>query len=92
MRPGGSLNSQNLLFTYISIFCVFSDRLLESLPLRPRDGARVIDPSLGHTFKITPETDETIYIKREGKGIEKQHRYKCKGWEHTFSVKLKQNL
>ncbi len=55
------------------------DRVLESLPLRPRDGARVIDPALGHTHKITPEFDEVVFVRREGKGIEKQHRYKCKG-------------
>ncbi len=53
--------------------------MLESLPLRSRDGARVIDPLLGHTHKITPEFDEVVHIRREGKGIEKQHRYKCKG-------------
>ena len=57
---------------------MLSDRVLESLPLRPCDGARVIDPSLGHTFKITPEFDEVLHIRREGKGIERQNRYKCK--------------
>lgn len=55
------------------------DRLLESLPLRPCDGSRVIDASK-HTHKITPEFDEIIYLKRPGKGIEKQFRYKCKGY------------
>jgi hypothetical protein len=37
-----------------------------------------LDPSK-HTHKITPEYDEIVYIRREGKGVEKQHRYKCKG-------------
>merc|ERR1712080_123221 len=39
------------------------DRLLEKLPLRERDGARVLDSSK-HTYKITPEFDEIIYIRR----------------------------
>ena len=56
----------------------FSDRVLETLPLRPRDGARVLDPGLGHTHKITPELDEVVHLRRPGKGIERQHRYKCK--------------
>merc|ERR1712210_141763 len=54
------------------------DRSLESLPLRPCDGSRVLDPTK-HTHKITPEYDEVVFIRRVGKGIEKQHRYKCKG-------------
>ena len=54
------------------------DRSLESLPLRPCDGSRVLDPSK-HTHKITPEYDEVVFIRRPEKGIEKQHRYKCKG-------------
>ena len=41
-----------------------SDRLLEKLPLRERDGARVLDSSK-HTHKITPEFDEIIYIRRD---------------------------
>ena len=60
------------------VSCSHTDRLLESLPLRPCDGARVIDSSK-HTHKVTPELDEIIYLRREGKGIEKQFRYKCKG-------------
>ena len=39
------------------------DRLLEKLPLREKDGARVLDSSK-HTHKITPEFDEVIYIRR----------------------------
>ena len=54
------------------------DRLLESLPLRPADGARVLDTNI-HTHKIFASVDEVIHIKREGKGIERQHRMKCKG-------------
>lgn len=40
------------------------DRLLETLPIRERDGARVID-SRKHTHKMTPEFDEIIYIRRQ---------------------------
>jgi len=53
------------------------DRVIEKLPLRERDGARVIDGSK-HTHKITPIFDEVVYINRLNKGIEKQFRYKCK--------------
>nr|ACO11634.1 UPF0428 protein CXorf56 homolog [Caligus rogercresseyi] len=53
------------------------DRAIEKLPLRSKDGARVLDSSK-HTFKITPEFDEVVHIRRR-EGIERQHRYKCKG-------------
>ncbi|CAF4924558.1 STING ER exit protein [Pieris napi] len=52
------------------------DCSLDRLPLRPTDGARVIDGSK-HAHKITSDPDETIYLKRE-KGIERQYRLKCK--------------
>lgn len=52
------------------------DCALEKLPLRKRDGARVIDGSK-HANKITYDQDETVYLKRQ-EGIEKQHRLKCK--------------
>ena len=45
------------------MFLNIVDRLLEKLPLRERDGARVLDSSK-HTHKITPEFDEIIYIRR----------------------------
>ena len=48
---------------WASFFFKISDRLLEKLPLRERDGARVIDSSK-HTHKITPEFDEIIYVRR----------------------------
>ncbi|XP_037084629.1 UPF0428 protein CXorf56 homolog [Pollicipes pollicipes] len=51
------------------------DRPLEKLPLRARDGARVIDGSK-HAHKLTCVDDEVVHLRREG-GIEKQHRKKC---------------
>ena len=49
---------------YLTTILCNSDRLLEKLPLRERDGARVLDSSK-HTHKITPEFDEIIYIRRD---------------------------
>lgn len=49
---------------------------MEKLPLRKRDGARVLDGT-NHAHKITCDTDETVFLKRPD-GIEKQHRLKCK--------------
>jgi len=52
-----------------------SDRLLEKLPLRGRDGARVIDGTK-HTHKIPGLLfDETVHIRRVEDAIERQHRY-----------------
>eukprot|EP00088_Acartia_fossae_P035798 TRINITY_DN3691_c1_g1_i1.p1 TRINITY_DN3691_c1_g1~~TRINITY_DN3691_c1_g1_i1.p1 ORF type:complete len:226 (-),score=48.21 TRINITY_DN3691_c1_g1_i1:267-944(-) len=56
---------------------VILDRKLDALPLRPGDGARVIDGKK-HAHKIKLEYDETVYIKKS-RGIEKQFRYKCQG-------------
>jgi len=56
---------------------VILDRRVDALPLRPGDGARVID-GRKHAHKIKLEFDEIVYIKKQ-KGIEKQHRYKCQG-------------
>ena len=58
-----------MLFFYL-------DCALEKLPLRKRDGAHIIDGSK-HAHKMTFEQDEITYLKRP-KGIEKQHRKKCK--------------
>lgn len=67
----------NLYYCLCGQMAVILDRTLDKLPLRERDGARVIDGSK-HTHKITPIFDEIVYIRRPGKGIEKQFRYKCK--------------
>lgn len=50
------------------------DSDIEKLPLRKKDGARVIDAT-HHAHKITCEPDETIYVRRDC-GIEKQFRFK----------------
>ncbi|RUS89475.1 hypothetical protein EGW08_002772 [Elysia chlorotica] len=52
------------------------DCALEKLPLRSRDGARVIDGQK-HAHKLTCDPDEIVYIKRQ-EGLEKQYRQKCK--------------
>uniref|UniRef100_A0A1B6EXQ1 STING ER exit protein n=1 Tax=Cuerna arida TaxID=1464854 RepID=A0A1B6EXQ1_9HEMI len=52
------------------------DCALEKLPLRKRDGARVIDGSK-HAHKMTYDTDEQVFIKRQ-EGIENQFRMRCK--------------
>ena len=62
------------LIIKMNVICL--DCPLENLPLRRRDGARVIDGSK-HAHKITSEPDETVFLKRTD-GIEKQHRQKCK--------------
>ena len=67
----------HLYYCLCGQMAVILDRLMEKLPLRPQDGARVIDGSK-HTHKITPIFDEIVYINRPSKGIEKQFRYKCK--------------
>ncbi|XP_073975488.1 STING ER exit protein [Rhodnius prolixus] len=49
---------------------------IEKLPLRRRDGARVLDGSK-HAHKLICDPDETVHIRRP-EGIEKQYRMKCK--------------
>lgn len=49
---------------------------MEKLPLRKRDGARVLDGSK-HAHRMTYDVDETIHLKRP-EGIERQYRQKCK--------------
>lgn len=60
----------------------FTDCAVEKLPLRKRDGSRVIDGSK-HAHKITCDQDEIVHIKRP-EGIEKQHRMKCKKYATDF--------
>ncbi|XP_031633884.1 UPF0428 protein CG16865 [Contarinia nasturtii] len=72
-------NEENPLHIYYCLcgqMTLILDSDIEKLPLRKRDGARVID-STYHAHKITCEPDETIYVRRDV-GIEKQYRFKCK--------------
>lgn len=80
----GSTTVFYLVLRYYSysfvIFSLISDCALEKLPLRKRDGARVIDGSK-HANKMTYDQDEIVHLKRQ-EGIEKQHRLKCKKFVH----------
>lgn len=70
-------SSKNSNYTYNNECShIFADCAIEKLPLRKRDGARVIDGTK-HAHKMTCEQDEIVYLKRS-EGIEKQHRQKCK--------------
>ena len=57
--------------THYDSYFLFS-RQLERLPLRKKDGARVIDGAK-HAHKEKLDFDEVVYIKR-AEGIEKQYR------------------
>lgn len=69
-----------LILNSVYIRSKLIDTLLEKLPLRSKDNARVIDPSK-HAHKITSQDDEIVYIKREDengeKKVERQFRRKC---------------
>ena len=65
----------NLYIPWITHLQPLLDSLLEKLPLRPVDNARVIDPKK-NVQKITTKGEEVVYIRRD-KGIEKQFRKKC---------------
>lgn len=73
-----------LVAIYLRLYWLrlFTDCAIEKLPLRKRDGARVIDGSK-HAHKMTSERDEIVFIKRP-EGIEKQYRQKCKKYEFTY--------
>lgn len=62
---------------------ITADCCIDKLPLRRTDGARVIDGT-NHAHKITCDTGETLYIRRD-KGIEKQFRYKVNFWIYQTS-------
>nr|CAG4644417.1 EOG090X0H7H [Lepidurus arcticus] len=64
------------LYCLCGMMTLILDAPLEKLPLREKDGARVIDGKK-HANKLTCDQGETVYIRRPG-GIEKQYRYKCK--------------
>nr|CAG4641314.1 EOG090X0H7H [Eulimnadia texana] len=70
-----SLQIQQILAGRFILIQIFHSSL-EKLPLRQRDGARIIDGAK-NVHKIITEPSDTVYIRRDG-GIERQYRYKCK--------------
>ena len=59
----------------ISTF-VLIDTTIDKLPLREKDGSRVLDGSK-NVYKIYSEVGATVFLKQE-KGIEQQFRQNCK--------------
>ncbi|XP_022673199.1 UPF0428 protein CXorf56 homolog [Varroa jacobsoni] len=65
----------NVFYCHCGAIALILDCALEKLPLRPRDGARIIDASK-HAHKLNCVPDETVYLKW-AEGIEVQFRRRC---------------
>jgi len=59
----GESSPLHLYYCLCGQMSLILDRLIESLPLRQRDGARVVDGAKT-THKMTPEFDEIVHIRR----------------------------
>ncbi|KAH8400545.1 hypothetical protein KR222_006183 [Zaprionus bogoriensis] len=68
----------NIYYCLCGKMSLILDCTLDQLPLREADNARVIDAN-DHANKLTfNPAPKMIYIRRKGKGIEKQYRYTCR--------------
>ncbi|XP_055377255.1 STING ER exit protein [Condylostylus longicornis] len=66
----------NIYYCLCGKLSLILDCPIEKLPLRKRDGARVIDGNL-RAHKLTFNVGETVHIERDC-GIERQYRLNCK--------------
>lgn len=66
---------------------IFSDCPLEKLPLRPRDGARVVDGNR-HAHRLLSDPGDAVFIRRKPEGlVERQERSKCRKCSLTLFYK-----
>lgn len=76
-------NALTVYYCWCGQIGLIIDCKVHKLPLRERDGARVIDPKK-HNFKLScidmkkPLLDDVAYVKWSDTEIEKQYRLKCK--------------